>query len=171
MLYLYWFCCHKINKKYLMDRICICITFYEKSPNPNLRFFTSILNYNLDIFLWIEVHTNLSSIMVAPILLLVIHYQFHEPLTSSAVLLDNINSNTIFNVYISLILSNLTNSIHSFAIKCCLFHDVPSGLEYKPQFRRQLNCWSLRCSWSIACWHCSNYIFNLNLTPGFNGLG
>ena len=35
---------------------------------------------------------------------------------------------------------------------------------------RQLNCWSLRCSWSIACRHCSNYIFILNLTPGFNGL-
>ena len=34
-----------------------------------------------------------------------------------------------------------------------------------------LNCWSLRCSWSIACRRCSNYIFILNLTPGFNGLG
>ena len=31
-------------------------------------------------------------------------------------------------------------------------------------------CWSLRCSWSIACRRCSNYIFILNLTPGFNGL-
>ena len=30
---------------------------------------------------------------------------------------------------------------------------------------------SLRCSWSIACWHCSNYIFILDLTPGVNGLG
>ena len=36
---------------------------------------------------------------------------------------------------------------------------------------RQLNCWSLRCSWSIACRRCSNYIFILDLTPGFNGLG
>ena len=27
-----------------------------------------------------------------------------------------------------------------------------------------------RCSWSIACRRCSNYIFILNLTPGFNGL-
>ena len=27
----------------------------------------------------------------------------------------------------------------------------------------------LRCSWSIACRHCSNYIFILDLTPGFNG--
>ena len=35
----------------------------------------------------------------------------------------------------------------------------------------QLNCWSLRCSWSIACRRCSNYIFVFNLTPGFNGLG
>ena len=28
-----------------------------------------------------------------------------------------------------------------------------------------------RCSSSIACWCCSNDIFILNLTPGFNGLG
>ena len=35
-------------------------------------------------------------------------------------------------------------------------------------FIRQLNCWSLRCSWSIACRRCSNYIFILDLTPGFN---
>ena len=33
------------------------------------------------------------------------------------------------------------------------------------------NCWSLRCRWSIACWHCSNYMSILDLTPGFNGLG
>ena len=26
------------------------------------------------------------------------------------------------------------------------------------------------CSWSIACRRCSNYIFILDLTPGFNGL-
>ena len=32
-------------------------------------------------------------------------------------------------------------------------------------------CWSLRCSWSIACWCCSNYIFILDLTPGISGLG
>ena len=31
--------------------------------------------------------------------------------------------------------------------------------------------WSLRCSWSIACRRGSNYIFILNLTPGFNRLG
>ena len=49
--------------------------------------------------------------------------------------------------------------------------EIPSSLQYKPHFSRQLNCWSLRCSWSIACRRCSNYIFILNLTPGFNGLG
>ena len=32
----------------------------------------------------------------------------------------------------------------------------------------QYHCWSLRCSWSITCQCCSNYIFILNLTPGFN---
>ena len=29
----------------------------------------------------------------------------------------------------------------------------------------------LRCSWSIACWRCSNYIFIRDLTHSFNGLG
>ena len=28
---------------------------------------------------------------------------------------------------------------------------VPSSLSYKTHFHRQLNCWSLRYSWSIAC--------------------
>ena len=32
-------------------------------------------------------------------------------------------------------------------------------------------CWSLRCSWSIACQRCSTYISILELTLGFNGLG
>ena len=32
-------------------------------------------------------------------------------------------------------------------------------------------CWSLRCSWNIACRRCSNYIFILYWTPGFNRLG
>ena len=49
--------------------------------------------------------------------------------------------------------------------------DIPSSLKHKAHFSRQLNCWSLRCSWSIACQRCSNYIFILNLTLGFNGLG
>ena len=35
-------------------------------------------------------------------------------------------------------------------------------------FSRQSNCWSLRCSWNIACRRCSNYIFILHLTLGFN---
>ena len=38
------------------------------------------------------------------------------------------------------------------------------------QLSRQHNSWSLKCSWSIACWWCSNYIIILELTPGFNGL-
>ena len=38
-------------------------------------------------------------------------------------------------------------------------------------FGGQLNCWSVRCSKSIACRRCSNYIFILDLTHGFNRLG
>ena len=48
---------------------------------------------------------------------------------------------------------------------------LPSNIWYKSHICRQLNCWSLRCSWSIACWRCSNHIFVLDLTPGFNRLG
>ena len=32
----------------------------------------------------------------------------------------------------------------------------------------QSNCWSLRCSWGIACRRWSNYIFILYLAHGFN---
>ena len=32
-------------------------------------------------------------------------------------------------------------------------------------------CWSPKCSWCITCRRCSNYIFILDLTLGFNGLG
>ena len=39
------------------------------------------------------------------------------------------------------------------------------------QLSGQYTCWSLRCSWSIACRCCFNYIFVLDLIPGFNGLG
>ena len=46
----------------------------------------------------------------------------------------------------------------------------PSNLKYKTRLSGQLNCWLLRCSWSIACRRCSNYIFILDLTPGFNML-
>ena len=35
-------------------------------------------------------------------------------------------------------------------------------------FSRQLNCWSLRCSWCIACRRCFNYVFIFHLTLGFN---
>ena len=44
---------------------------------------------------------------------------------------------------------------------------IPSSLSYKTHYSRKLNCWSLRCSWSIACQHCSNYIFILHWTLGF----
>ena len=48
---------------------------------------------------------------------------------------------------------------------------IPSSLYYKTHLSRQWNCLSLRCSWSIACRRCSNYIFILDLTPGLKGLG
>ena len=48
---------------------------------------------------------------------------------------------------------------------------ILSNLWYRAHLSRQLTCWSLRCSWSIACRRCSNYIFILDLTPGFNGCG
>ena len=32
---------------------------------------------------------------------------------------------------------------------------------------RQWNCWPLSCSWSTTCFRCFNYIFILDLTPGF----
>ena len=49
--------------------------------------------------------------------------------------------------------------------------NIPSNLLYKPHLNRQYNCWSLRCSWNIARRRCSNCIFILDLTLGFNGLG
>ena len=48
---------------------------------------------------------------------------------------------------------------------------ITVSLQYKTHLSGQLNCRSLRCSWSIACRRCSNYIFILDLTPGFKGLG
>ena len=41
---------------------------------------------------------------------------------------------------------------------------------YKTHLSWQLNCRSLRCSWSIACRRCSNYIFILDLIHCFNRL-
>ena len=49
--------------------------------------------------------------------------------------------------------------------------DVPPNILYKPRLIRQQTCSSLRCSWIIACRRCSNYIFILDSTPGFSGLG
>ena len=54
---------------------------------------------------------------------------------------------------------------------CCSLIGLPSNLSYKSHLSRQWNCWSLRCSWSIACQCCSNYIFILHLTHGFSGFG
>ena len=48
---------------------------------------------------------------------------------------------------------------------------ISSNLYYKFHLGRQWNCWSARRSWSIACRRCSNYIFILDSTPGFNVLG
>ena len=42
---------------------------------------------------------------------------------------------------------------------------LPSNPEYKPHLNRQYNCWPLRCSWSISCRSCSNYIVILAFTP------
>ena len=46
-----------------------------------------------------------------------------------------------------------------------------SNLLYKSHLIMEQICCPLRCSWSIACWRCSNYIFILDLTPALNGLG
>ena len=47
-----------------------------------------------------------------------------------------------------------------------VYRQVPNT--YKVHFSKQLNCWLLRCSWSITSLHCSNYAVFLHLTPGFN---
>ena len=66
--------------------------------------------------------------------------------------------------------SSMDNSLrNSIAYPSILL--LPSSLSYKTHLSRQFNCWSLRCSWSIACQRCSNYIFILYLTPGFKRLG
>ena len=51
-----------------------------------------------------------------------------------------------------------------------LVYVLPSNLWFKTHLNRQYNCWSLRCSWSIADRRCSNYTFILDLTSGFKGL-
>ena len=47
---------------------------------------------------------------------------------------------------------------------------VPSSLKYNTHLSRQWSCWTLRCIWSIACRRCSNCIFILHWTLGFNVL-
>ena len=56
----------------------------------------------------------------------------------------------------------------SWNISICYF--ILVTVNYKMHLNRQWNCWSLRCSLSIACRRCSNYIF-IPLTHGFIGLG
>ena len=51
--------------------------------------------------------------------------------------------------------------------RCTL--STPSIFLYKTHLSRQFYCWSLKCSWSITCRRCSNYIV-LDWTPGFNRL-
>ena len=55
----------------------------------------------------------------------------------------------------------------------CLRASAPKIYRQTSNIRRALvdNFLSLRCSWSISSRHCSSYIFVLDLTPGFNGLG
>ena len=48
---------------------------------------------------------------------------------------------------------------------------VSSNLYYESHLIRQLNPGSLRCSWSMAGRRSSSYIFILDLTPSFSGLG
>ena len=49
---------------------------------------------------------------------------------------------------------------------------LPSKLYYKtPWYAIKLLITLIKCSWSIACRRCSNYIFILDLKTGFNGLG
>ena len=54
--------------------------------------------------------------------------------------------------------------------RCMRWFNIPSSFNIR-RFLVAINCWSLRCCWSFAWWRCSNYIFIIDLTPGFNGLG
>ena len=55
--------------------------------------------------------------------------------------------------------------------KAIHFHEYRQTSSIKRTLVSKKNCWSLRCSWSIACRRCPNYIFILDLITGFNGLG
>ena len=54
------------------------------------------------------------------------------------------------------------------AVRCHVITTVKPLISH---LSRELKCWSLRCSWNIACRRSSKYIFILDLTPDFNGLG
>ena len=45
---------------------------------------------------------------------------------------------------------------------------LPSRLQYKTHYIRQFNCWSFRCSWSIACRRYI-YIYTGEMTLYWNG--
>ena len=72
--------------------------------------------------------------------------------------------------WIALPASPVVQSSNTVSCVSLSFHTHPCVLAIKLHLSRQLTCWSLRCSWNITCWHCSNYIFILTWTPGFNGL-
>ena len=63
-----------------------------------------------------------------------------------------------------------TSCACSISVYIYIYIYTPSSLWYKTHLSGQLNCWSLRCSWSIACRRCSNYILIIDLIPVFNGL-
>ena len=44
---------------------------------------------------------------------------------------------------------------------------ILSNLQYKTHLIKYQYCSSLRCSWSFACWLCSNNIFIIDLTPEY----
>ena len=56
--------------------------------------------------------------------------------------------------------------MHYLSMDQSWLHIISSNLWYKIQFNKQLML--ISCSWSITCQRCSNKIFILNLTPGFN---
>ena len=46
--------------------------------------------------------------------------------------------------------------------------NITLKLWYKSRLSRPCNCWSLKCSWGIACHRYPNYICIFDLTPGLN---
>ena len=81
----------------------------------------------------------------------------------------NRKKNRIYMKYIFFnILSQILKTFHGIQHSIANLWEfcVSSNIKHKHLSRQ----WSLRCSWSIACRGCSNYIFILDFTPGFNGL-